>query len=785
MKNWSKTTNRVAVMNIQMKLKQKIQILLILVSAIIYLVAIGYISINARQTTYRDTRKLVDTEALSFARQIEGQLNTNMAVARTLALSFSNYDYMPKDRWLTFANMVYADVFPQYEDFYNLWDSWELSVIDSSWTKPYGRIVNEHFRDQGMVRFNQSKNSLDGDNELYAGIKEANKEIVFPLYFDLFAEGKSERKLMTSLLVPIRQKDGQYAGVVGVDITMDRFQEMLRDINIKGLDGSYAFLLSHQWNYAAHPDTSMLNEQAAVNPTDQKQFNLHEKLGKGNPFSIIHKDDEYHKNYVSYVPIKIGRTGTPWYLGISVPVNSIMQEADRNFIISLIVGLLGLLILSGVIYYITRGITQPIEKVTGVLKQMARGRISNSMKLAINTGDEIEEMSNALNTSIDGLNHKNQFAAHLGKGELDHPYQKLSEEDELGQSLLEMRDSLKKAKKDEQKRREEERKRLWTNEGLNKFADILRQNNEDPYQLTDELIKNLVRYLEANQGGIFLIHDQDENDVHLELAAAFAYDRKKHLEKRIDLGDGLVGTCAIEKETIYMEDIPQDYIEITSGLGEATPDSLVIVPIKLEDTVHGVIEIASFNTFEQYQIDFLERVAQNIASAISSVKVNMRTQKLLEQSEQQAQELSAQEEEMRQNMEELKATQEEAARQKDEMESLVNAFHKGHYIVEYDPEEKIIEINNRYLELLDLRREDVIGTHHSYKMKFTSEQEKNYKAFWDDLRAGRVKQDTSVVEHKGKRYVFAETYTPILNGDNQVKKILKIAIEAGEFGLNG
>jgi len=766
-----------------MKLKHKIQILLILISAVIYLVAIGYISINARQTTYRDTRKLVDTEVLSFANQIEGQLNKNMAVARTLALSFSNYDYLPKDRWLTFANMVYADVFPQYEDFYNLWDSWELSVIDTSWTKPHGRIVNEHFRDQGMVRSNQSKSSLDGDNELYAGIKQANREMVFPLYFDLFAEGKSERKLMSSLLVPIKQQDGAYAGVIGVDITMDRFQEMLQDINIKGLEGSYAFLLSHEWNYAAHPDTSMLNEKIGVNPTSRNEFNLHEKLGQGQPFSIIHKEDASHKNYVSYVPIQIGRTGTPWYLGISVPVDSIMQEADRNFIISLIVGLLGLLILSGVIYSITQGITRPIEKVTAALKQMARGRISNNMKLAINTGDEIEEMSNALNTSIDGLNQKNQFAAHLGKGELNHSYQKLSQEDELGQSLLEMRDSLKSAREEEQKRREEERKRLWTNEGLNKFADILRQNNEDPYQLTDELIKNLVKYLEANQGGIFLIDDQDENDVHLELAAAFAYDRKKHYTRRIELGDGLVGTCAIEKETIYMEQIPQDYIEITSGLGDATPDSLVIVPVKLEETVHGVIEIASFNTFEQYQIDFLKRVAESIASAISSVKVNMRTQKLLEQSEQQAQELSAQEEEMRQNMEELKATQEEAARQKDEMESLVDAFHRGHYIVEYDPEEKIIEINNRYLNLLDLRREDVIGTHHSYKMKFTSEQEKNYKAFWDEIRAGRVKQDTSVVEHKGKRYVFAETYTPIMNGDNQVKKILKIAVEASEFGL--
>ena len=766
-----------------MKLKQKIQMLLIFISAVIYLVAIGYISINARQSSYRDTKELVDARVESFANQIEGRMNRNMAVARTLALSFSNYNYMPMDRWLTFANQVYEDVFPEYNDFYNLWDSWELSVIDTSYNKSYGRIVNEHFRDQGVIQTSQSKRSMDGDNELYKEIKQANKELVFPLYFDLFAEGKSERKLMTSLLVPIRQPDGAYAGVIGIDITMDRFQDMVSNVEIRGLDGSRTFILSHQWKYAAHPDTSLLNEKIVKNPTSRKQFNLHEKLAEDKAFSIIHKENEYNKDYVSYAPIRIGKTGTPWYLGISVPVDNIMKEADRNFIISLIVGLVGLLILSVVVFYITRGITNPIEKVTEVLKQMARGRISNDMKLSIQTGDEIEEMGHALNTSIEGLNKKNDFASHLGKGELDYQYEMLSQEDELGQSLLEMRDSLKKAREEEEKRREEEKKRQWTNEGLNQFADILRQNSDDLSRLTDELIKKLVHYLEANQGGIFLMNDQDENDRHLELYSAFAFDRKKHHEKRIELGDGLVGTCAMEGETIYLEEIPQDYIEITSGLGDANPDSLVIVPIRLEGTIYGVIEIASFQTFEQYQIDFIERVSESIASTISSVKVNMRTQKLLEQSEQQAQELSAQEEEMRQNMEELKATQEEAGRQKTELEGLVSAFHRAIYVVEYDTQEKITDINDRYLNLLGLTRQDVIGTHHSYKMKFTEEQKKAYKKFWDDLRAGKVRQQTNKVEHNGNTFVFAETYTPILNGEEKVEKILKIAIEASEFNL--
>jgi len=770
-------------MKLQMKLKQKVQILLILVSAVIYLIAIGYISINARQDSQRDTKSLIDSKVNKYARQIEGQMNKNMAVTRTLALSFSNYNSMSQDDWLNLINSMYEDIFPAYPDIYNLWDSWELSVIDSSWEKPYGRIVNEHFREQGIMKENQTRRSLEGENEMYKKIKKQNQEIIFPLYFDLFAESKSERKLMTSMIVPIKKETGKFVGVVGVDITMDQFQQMLQNVSIENLKESRAFLLSHEGKYAAHPDTSFLNEKIKKNPTERKNFDIFKKFEEGESFSIIHWDDAKEKHYVSYAPVKIGRTGTPWYLAISVPVASIMEEADRDFVISLIVGIIGLIILSVVIYYITRGITHPIERITAVLKQMAQGRMDNKMKLSINTGDEIEEMGNALNTSIDGLNRKNEFAGHLSKGELDYEYTLLSKDDHLGKSLIEMRDSLKKAREEQENQRIEEQKRQWTNEGLNRFADILRQNNDDLQKLSDEVIKNLVYYLEANQGGIFLVNDEDENDKHLELKSAFAYDRKKFYEKRIDFGDGLVGTCAIEQQPIYMENLPQDYIEITSGLGDANPDSLLIIPMKLEEELHGVIEIASFSTFQQYKIDFVEKVAESIASTISTVKVNMKTQRLLEQSEQQSQELSAQEEEMRQNMEELKATQEENARQKAEMEHLVNAFHKANYVVEYDTNEKIIDINEKYLNLVGLKREEVIGTHHSYKLQLTGEQEKSYKQFWDDLRAGKVKKDINKVEVNGHTHVLAETYTPIMDDEGNVEKILKIAFNTSEFNL--
>ena len=115
-----------------------------------------------------------------------------------------------------------------------------------------------------------------------------------------------------------------------------------------------------------------------------------------------------------------------------------------------------------------------------------------------------------------------------------------------------------------------------------------------------------------------------------------------------------------------MKRVPQNYVLITSGLGEASPAEVLIVPLKVNDCIEGIIELASFNEFADHEIAFVERLAENIASSISSVKINARTKQLLEASQQQAEELRSQEEEMRQNMEELAATQEEMGRKEQE-----------------------------------------------------------------------------------------------------------------------
>ena len=199
-------------------------------------------------------------------------------------------------------------------------------------------------------------------------------------------------------------------------------------------------------------------------------------------------------------------------------------------------------------------------------------------------------------------------------------------------------------------------------EGLARFVEILRSKNDDVKALGETIISHIVKYMNANQGSLYILNDDDKNDVCLELIGCYAYDRKKFLTHKVALGTGLLGQSVLERSIVYMTNLPKDYLKITSGLGGALPNNLMIVPLMMNEKVYGAIELASFKVFEDHHKEFIQKLAESIASTISSVRINHQTRKLLEDTQAQAEQMRSQEEEMRQNMEELTATQEEMQR---------------------------------------------------------------------------------------------------------------------------
>ncbi|MEJ5264332.1 MAG: GAF domain-containing protein [Bacteroidales bacterium] len=333
------------------------------------------------------------------------------------------------------------------------------------------------------------------------------------------------------------------------------------------------------------------------------------------------------------------------------------MEKARAFLLALSI----LLVLMAIIiaFVTIRVQIIPLNFIKKVLKQLGKGVFPNEKLKERN--DELGEIAAAVNTLVKGLKEISTFSIEIGKGNFNWPFQPLSEEDILGNSLIKMREELRNAAIEEEKRKKEDQQRNWATQGIAKFSEILRQNNNDLDELSSNIISNLVNYLGANQGGIF-IKEEEGGEVFLRLSACYAYDRKKFLEKTFKPGEGLIGRCYLERQTIFLTEIPKDYIKITSGMGEASPTCLLIVPLLHNDIVYGVIELASFHAFEPYQIEFVERIASSIASTISIVQINVQTTKLLEQSRRQAEEMLAQEANLKQTIEELKAAQDEAER---------------------------------------------------------------------------------------------------------------------------
>jgi len=190
--------------------------------------------------------------------------------------------------------------------------------------------------------------------------------------------------------------------------------------------------------------------------------------------------------------------------------------------------------------------------------------------------------------------------------------------------------------------REKEKIRNWMNEGLANFSEILRSGKETQI-MYDNLISNIVKYIKANQGGIYLIDENDNEEQVIKLVSCYAYNRKKYEEKEINVGQGLLGQTYLEAQTLVLKTIPPDYVTITSGMGEATPNNLLIIPLKVNESVEALLEVASFKEFDQYQVEFLEKLGEGIASTISNIKADQKTKKLLEKLQIQTGEVSTQE----------------------------------------------------------------------------------------------------------------------------------------------
>lgn len=585
-----------------------------------------------------------------------------------------------------------------------LWSEWEQNALDSldqqyigskSATRT-GRFSLAAYRDNEAIMLMDESLSDDGDQNsgFYQKTKSSLKPQIIPPYYDTY-NGK-DHLLILSVTTPILVNN-KFKGVVGADINISQLYKIIQ-ADLEAIDGRL-FVVGSDGKLMLHDKENLIGKDLTQAFGTDGSYN-------GEFFKAIaeHKEGVFDfmddgTKYLAYLhPTSV--FGNDEITVVIIPAKVVTSAVTKIIFDGIIITLLMIILLYVVINRVVKGIVLPIHEVTSTLKTLGEGDFENTKKIDIHTNDELAVMSGSLNNLYDSIAESANFAAAIGRGELGTNLTSKGTNDRLGNALIAMQQSLKIAKEEEQRRRVEDEKQSWIEKGVAHFGDELRKSYDNHNDLYKNIIVHVVKYLGANQGALYLVNDNNPDDKFFEMVSCVAWDRVKMQQQRIDLEEGLLGACYFEMSPVILTEIPEDYIRISSGLGDANPQMLAIYPLINNEIFVGAIELASFSKFEEHQLTYINRITETFASSVVSLRVNARTSQLLEISQQQAEEMQAQEEEMRQNIEELHATQEEMRRKNAKSDMYQSIIESNFVTVSITPSFEILDINGNAAQML-------------------------------------------------------------------------------------
>ncbi len=305
------------------------------------------------------------------------------------------------------------------------------------------------------------------------------------------------------------------------------------------------------------------------------------------------------------------------------------------------------------------------------------------------------------------VNEATKVVSSAARGNFEISYQSQDESDALEQPINRMISSLKAFSIETEKEK-------WLKSGIADLALALR-GGLTIEELCDNAIQFIAQYLEA-QVGVFYVVDANTE---ASLCASYAYTRRKNLSASIKPGEGLIGQVLKEGKTIALSNLPDNYMVVSSGLGEQSPREIIVQPLTYEQKIKGIIELGTFQTFTDDHMDFLRQVGESIAVAIKSAQDQAKMRSLLQEAQQTSEKLQYQQDELEaanQTLEEqaqaLKQSEEELTAQKDMLEE----SNRELQLKTTDLERQKMEIENARSELQ--KKADQLASSSKYKSEF-------------------------------------------------------------------
>ncbi|MBI9073668.1 MAG: response regulator [Melioribacteraceae bacterium] len=527
----------------------------------------------------------------------------------------------------------------------------ELKEFTASYA--YAKIVAEHSADlksfrkiygyQDVLLIDSDGNllfSVAGESDLgtnlfrgeFSGTRFANAcrktmETGRHAFSDLEFYAPSDNAVAGFVVDVIIDDAGDKIGLVALQISLDEINTITHDRTGLGETGETHLIgpdLMLRTDCSFNPESKALTTRIA---TEQARL-WHEEHGKEGDAQEAGDMEESTFIYpgphdgrsVLGIHHNIDIAGTHWAVIAEIEVNEIFAPAqDLGMLTLVLLGGTALIVLLLAVS-VTRRIVSPLLILSDTTRSIADGNFDQ--EISVNARNEIGDLAANFRNMLAGLQE--------------------------AKSTTEAED--------------------WLKTGQAGLSDVTRGEQDLP-TVGRNIITFLAKFLDARIGAFYVATDGV-----LKLVGSYAYTVRKDLSNEYRFGEGLVGQAALEKETIVLTDVPEDYIKVRSGVGSAGPTSIVVMPVLDNEVVKGVVELGAFRELGERELRLLKQAVEIIGVTISTAQSRVRVQELLEESQRQSEELQAQQEELQSSNEELeeqtqqlKASEEELKQQSEEL----------------------------------------------------------------------------------------------------------------------